>query len=139
MLRGADDPKEHLTIAANGPESREGALLMTGLGRGPGTLDALGQWRPQSRPGLSRVAAGQGEAGSLVELAAQVEHGQTGDRAQAQQNAPGDAGGHVRGEEDRGDERTHDEAGSLHREDQPDHASTRLRAEYSLMMVALTG
>jgi hypothetical protein len=75
---------------------------------------------------LLEIAAGMGEAGGLVDLAPQVEDGQPRDRPQAQQDAPDGVVGHVRGQQDGGEEGTHDQAGTLHGEDETDHPAPRL-------------
>ena len=74
------------------------------------------------------LAAGDGEPRRLVDLAAQVEHGQAGDGAEAEQQPPGEVAAHARAQEDRGDQRAHHQAGALHGEHQPDHLAPGLLA-----------
>jgi hypothetical protein len=67
------------------------------------------------------ITASLGKAWGLVNLSPQIEDGQPRNRAEPEQYPPDETGGYMRGQKDRGDQRTHYQPSALHGEDQADH------------------
>ena len=72
--------------------------------------------------------ARHGEAGRLVDLTAQIEHGQARDGPEREQEPPDEVVRHTRGQQDRSEQGAEDQAEALHGEHEPDHAAARLLA-----------
>ena len=66
-------------------------------------------------------APGVGEAGRLVDLTSKIEDRQPRNRAEAEENTPGDVHRDMTGEQNNGDERTYHQASALHGEYQANH------------------
>ena len=87
----ADQPQQHAAASGQDHEAAERGLRVPRLRLRGGPRRGRGAGRGADRRlGLVGGAARHREPGRLVDLPAQVEHGQAGDRAEAEQDPPGE-------------------------------------------------